>query len=79
MGQISALSVAFTIMEVSGWVHGLVTVSIPPDFIRQVRELHSAGADSAKCACITARLNKDTPAILGRHLQVKNIMHGDLS
>lgn len=26
----SFLCVAFKIMEVSGWVHGLVTVSIPP-------------------------------------------------
>lgn len=25
-----------------------------------------------------AGLNKDTPAILGRHLQVKNMVHGDL-
>lgn len=48
-----------------------------PNFIRQVHELYSAGADGAKYGCITTRLNKDTPAILGRHLQVKNMVHGD--
>lgn len=49
-----------------------------PNFIRQVHELYSAGADGAKRDASQAGLNKDTPAILGRHLQVKNMVYGDL-